>query len=75
MKFYLSSYKLGNESVRFKKLVPSGNKKTAYIPNALDFSDDLDRRKISEQSDIEQLQALGLENDFPIMSQYNSFPI
>ncbi len=61
MKFYLSSYKLGNEVDKLKKLIPADNKKTAYIPNSLDFSDDLERRKISEQSDIEQLQALGLE--------------
>lgn len=70
MKFYLSSYKLGNESVRFKELVPSGNKKTAYIPNALDFSDDLERRKTSEQSDVEQLRGLGLEIEIVDLRDY-----
>jgi len=60
MKFYLSSYKLGNEVARLKELMPTKNKKTAYISNALDFSDDLERRKQSERSDIEQLKDAGL---------------
>ncbi len=60
MKFYLSSYKLGNEIAKLKELIPAENKKTAYISNALDFSDDLERRKKSEQSDIEQLKELNL---------------
>ena len=45
MKFYLSSYKLGNEIAKLKELIPAENKKVAYISNALDFSDDLARRK------------------------------
>lgn len=61
MKFYLSSYKLGNEIDNLKKLIPVNNKRTAYISNALDFSDDLERRKKSEQSDIEDLATLGLD--------------
>lgn len=58
MKFYLSSYKLGNEIDKLKELIPI-NKKTAFISNALDFSNDLDRRKKSEQSDIDELSAVG----------------
>jgi dipeptidase E len=61
MKLYLSSYKLGNEIDKLKELLSSGNKKIAYISNALDFSDDLERRKKSEQSDIEQLNGLGID--------------
>lgn len=61
MKFYLSSYKLGSEIAKLKELIPVENKKTAYISNALDFSDDLERRKNSEQSDIEQLRELDLD--------------
>ena len=37
MKYYLSSYKIGNEIEKLKDLIPS-NKRTAYISNALDFS-------------------------------------
>ena len=62
MKFYLSSYKLGNEITKLKELIPADNKKTAYISNALDFSDDLERRKQSEQTDIEQLNEVGLND-------------
>ena len=51
MEFYLSSYKIGGEKEvqQLKDLIPP-NKKTAYISNALDFSDDAERRKQSEQS-------------------------
>ena len=70
MKFYLSSYKLGNELDKLKELLPAGNKKTAYISNALDFSDDLERRKKSEQSDIEQLKELGLDVEIVDLRDY-----
>ena len=60
MQFYLSSYKLGNSVKKLKKLLPK-NKRTAYIPNALDFSDDLERRQKSTQADIQELQEIGLE--------------
>jgi len=60
IKFYLSSYKLGNGIKELKRMLPK-NKRTAYIPNALDFSADLERRKKSEQSDIDQLNSVGLE--------------
>ncbi len=63
MKFYLSSYKLGNETDKLKELIRQGNKKVAYIPNALDFSLDVERRAQSEQTDIEDLQSLGLDVD------------
>jgi len=70
MKFYLSSYKLGSELDKLKELLPAENKKTAYISNALDFSDDLERRKKSEQSDIEQLKELGLDVEIIDLRNY-----
>lgn len=60
MKFYLSSYKLGDKLSKLKELIKSTNKKTAYIANALDFFDDIERRKVSEKADIEELKSLGL---------------
>ena len=62
MEYYLSSYKIGgeNEVQQLKDLIPS-NKRTAYISNALDFSDDPERRRQSEQADIDQLKSVGLE--------------
>ena len=70
MKFYLSSYKFGNEVDKLKGLVPIGNKKVVYISNALDFSDDLTRRKKSEQADIEQLKELSLEVELVDLRDY-----
>jgi dipeptidase E len=61
LKFYLSSYRLGNKKERLKDLAPADNKKTAYISNAIDFSTDLERRKKNENFDIESLRKAGLE--------------
>ncbi len=69
MKFYLSSYKLGNELDTLKTLIPS-NKKTAFISNALDFSSDLERRKKSEQSDIDDLISVGLDVELVDLRDY-----
>jgi len=69
MKFYLSSYKLGNEVNVLKALIPT-NKKTAFISNALDFSSDLERRKKSEQSDIDDLTSLGLDVELVDLREY-----
>ena len=54
MKYYLSSYKIGEkkEIAQLQALIPL-NKKTAYIANALDFSNDIKRREQSEQDDID----------------------
>lgn len=62
MKFYLSSYKIGNETDKLKAMISANNKRTAYISNALDFSNDLERRKQSEQADMEQLNEVGLSD-------------
>ncbi|MFW6272240.1 MAG: Type 1 glutamine amidotransferase-like domain-containing protein, partial [bacterium] len=69
MKLYLSSYKLGNELNELKKLVPR-NKKTAYISNALDFSNDLDRRKTGEQKEINELISLDLDVELLDLREY-----
>jgi hypothetical protein len=45
MKFYLSSYKLGDRTAVLKDMIAGLNKKTAYISNALDFSTDLESAK------------------------------
>ncbi len=61
MKFYLSSYRLGDRIGELKDMVSGLNKKTAYISNALDFSLDQERREKSEAVDIADLEAVGLE--------------
>lgn len=69
MKFYLSSYKLGNEIDTLKTLIPN-NKKTAFISNALDFSSDLERRQKSEQSDIDDLIGVGFDVELVDLRDY-----
>lgn len=60
MKFYLSSYGLGNEIDKLKKLIP--NKKIGYIPNARDFSKtDPERKKMRTDRDVASLRELGLD--------------
>ena len=73
MEYYLSSYKIGGEKEvqQLKDLIPP-NKRTAYISNALDFSDDPERRKQSEQADIDQLKSVGLEVEhFDLRNYFN----
>lgn len=61
MKFYLSSYGLGNKTNKLKKMISKSNKKIAFVPNALDFSFDLERRKKSCDEQLEVLKKLGFE--------------
>lgn len=70
MKFYLSSYGIGNEVKKLKKMIPKGNKKTAYISNALDYSKDLERRKKHEKRNIKQLIKVGLDVDILDLRNY-----
>lgn len=57
---YLSSYRLGDDPQQLVNLVGS-NKKVAVIPNALDFSTDIERRNAGIQQEIDGLKQLGLE--------------
>ncbi len=56
---YLSSFRLGNHPERLVELLGS-NKRVAVIPNALDYSDDIKRRKAGVQREIDDLVGLGL---------------
>lgn len=72
MKLYLSSYQIGDKINKLKDLIPKNNHKTAYISNALDFSDDLERRKQGEQFDINQLTEVGMEvEQFDLRNYFN----
>lgn len=59
MKLYLSSYRLGDTPEKLRNLLGS-NKKVVVIPNALDFSTDLDRRIKSQEKELNDLRAIGL---------------
>jgi len=69
MKFYLSSYKLGNETDKLKKLLPNG--KIGYIPNALDFSGaDPEKRERHIGKDMSSLRELGIEVELVNLRDY-----
>lgn len=69
MKFYLSSYRLGNETEKLKQMVP--NKKIGYIPNALDFTGaDSERRANHIEKDVISLRELGLEVEVVDLRNY-----
>lgn len=70
MKFYLSSYKIGNEEQKLKETAKNGNKKVAYINNALDFATDLKRKNQSDAMDISDLERLGFVVEILDLKQY-----
>lgn len=60
MKLYLSSYKIGDESEKLKKLMPEFNRKIGYISNALDFTEaNYESIKKYIESDISELEEVG----------------
>jgi dipeptidase E len=69
MKLYLSSYKIGNDVNKLKKMLPK-NRKTAYISNALDCYDDFLRRTQSEQTELSELKSLGMEPEILDLKNY-----
>ena len=76
MKFYLSSYRLGNKPKQLKSLVTINNK-AAYIPNALDWRktiDDLERRQKHEQRDMNDVRALGFQVELLDLRNYFNKP-
>jgi len=60
MKMYLSSYRLGDSPERLVALM-GVKKKIAVISNALDFTDDINKRNIGVQREIDDLNNLGLQ--------------
>ncbi len=69
MKYYLSSYELGNETDKLKVLAPKG--KIGYIPNARDFTGtDPERRAKRNANNMNSLRGLGLEVELVNLSDY-----
>ena len=69
MKFYLSSYKIGNETKKLIGMMPK-NRKTAYISNALDEWDSPEKRKQNETDDIAQLRKIGMRVELLDLRKY-----
>ncbi len=61
---------MGNREKDFEKMISSTNMKAAYISNALDFTDDLERRKESEEKDIIDLNKFGLNVEKVDLKEY-----
>jgi len=70
---YLSSYRLGNNPEKLVALV-GANKKVAVIPNALDFSNEIDRRNAGVQREIDDLNNLGLQAEEVDLRKYFKKP-
>lgn len=69
MKYYLSSYELGNKTDKLKSLTLLGE--IGYIPNARDFTGaDLARKAKRTANDINSLCALGLEVELVDLQDY-----
>jgi len=70
VKFYLSSYKIGNESEKLKNLFGE-NKRIGYISNALDSAtNNLGWKKNFAKEDISQLREIGLEPEILDLRKY-----
>jgi len=69
MKFYLSSYEIGNDADKLKNLTP--HKKIGYIPNARDFTGaDPERTARRSKKDMNSLRGLGLEVEMLDLRNY-----
>lgn len=68
MKFYLSSHRLGRETEKLKKLLPTG-KKLGFIPNALDHVGD-EARKESNKRAAKDLTDIGIEVEMLDLKKY-----
>jgi dipeptidase E len=71
MRLYLSSYKLGNELDRLKKLMPKNNNRLGYIPNALDFTGaDPQRKEQGIRTEMDELKSLGFKVELIDLKKY-----
>lgn len=68
MKFYLSSYKIGDKSDKLKSLVPKG-KKLGFIPNALDYVG-AEKRIESNEKNMKDLADLGIDVEMLDLQKY-----
>lgn len=71
MRYYLSSYKLGNETEKLKELIKTTNGKFGYIPNALDFTgaDQMDKKQHCEK-DMKDLNQYGATVELIDLKKY-----
>lgn len=71
MKFYLSSYQLGNKTEELLRLIPSDNRLIGYIPNARDFSTaDPVRGQKTTETDMQSLKDIGVQAELLDLKNY-----
>ncbi len=71
MKYYLSSFRLGNETQKLAELTQQTTGNYGYIPNALDFTTkDEARRTKHIESDMNDLRALGVTVELLDLQDY-----
>ncbi len=61
MRLYLSSYRVGNHAHELTELIGKKNARVAVSVNALDFSDDLERKNSRLAQEISDMESLGFE--------------
>ena len=72
MKFYLSSFKVGNNSKEFVRMM-THDKNIGYVPNACDYTNvDIKRRNEVNSSDMAELKNLGLNVELLDLKDYFS---
>lgn len=73
MKFYLSSYEIGNHGEQLAEMFAGTNKKIGYISNALDFSvPNVEKIEARRKNDMKNLANLGLSPEVLDLKKYFS---
>lgn len=71
MKYYLSSFKLGNETKKLAELIGKTSGKFGYISNAIDFTGaDPIRKKNSDDENMRELEEYGATVEFLDLKNY-----
>lgn len=73
MKFYLSSYRLGDDPQKLVSLVGE-NKKVAVIPNAMDIPVEPEVRQAGVQREVDDMKKLGFEPEVVDLKNYFGKP-
>jgi dipeptidase E len=68
MKYYLSSYKIGNEPKRLKKMLPK-MARIGYVPNAFDYAEPKVRKERNKVG-IEEISGLGIDVEMLDLKRY-----
>ncbi len=72
MKLYLSSYKLGNNTIELKKWIKKHGNKIVLIPNSRDVYEESERKTLGINSNVEALQTLGFDTRVLSLKDYFS---